>query len=36
MVVAAEGGAEYLLPVLAEYVLCFDREKRLLVVDPHD
>lgn len=36
MVVAAEDGAEHLLPVVAEYVLCFDRENRLLVVDPHD
>lgn len=36
MVVTAEDGAEHLLPVLAEYVLCFDRENRLLVVDPHD
>ena len=29
MVVTAEDGAEYLLPVLAEYVVCFDRREAL-------
>jgi 16S rRNA processing protein RimM len=36
MVLAAPDGGEQLLPVLPEYVLRFDREHRLLVVDPHD
>ena len=36
MVIAGDDGTEHLLPVLSEYVLCFDREHRLLVVDPHD
>jgi 16S rRNA processing protein RimM len=36
MVIAAQDGGEHLLPVLPEYVLRFDRERRRLVVDPHD
>ncbi len=36
MVLAAEDGVERLLPVLPAYVLRFDPERRLLVVDPHD
>jgi len=36
MVVAGEDGSERLLPVVADYVRCLDRENRRLTVDPHD
>jgi 16S rRNA processing protein RimM len=36
MAVVAEDGSERLFPVVAEYVLRFDGERRLLVVEPHD
>ncbi len=36
MLILAEDGTEHLLPVLSEYVLCFDRSRRMLVVDPHE
>ncbi len=36
MAVVAEDGAERLFPVVAEYVLRFDSERRLLIVEPHD
>ncbi len=36
MVIVADDGLEHLLPVLPEYVLRFDREHHLVVVDPHD
>lgn len=36
MTVVAEDGGERLLPVVPAYVLRFDRERRQVVVDPHD
>lgn len=36
MTVRAEDGAERLLPVVPAYVLRFDRDRRQVVVDPHD
>lgn len=36
MVVVREDGDERLLPVVAEYVLDFDRSRRRLVIDPHE
>jgi 16S rRNA processing protein RimM len=36
MVVRTADGSERLLPVVAEYVLQFDGERRRLMVDPHD
>ena len=36
MTVAADDGSERLFPVVAEYVLRFDLERRCLTVDPHD
>jgi ribosomal 30S subunit maturation factor RimM len=36
MVVRTDGDAECLFPVVAEYVLHFDGERRRLTVDPHE
>jgi 16S rRNA processing protein RimM len=36
MVIVDQEGGERLLPVVPEYVLAFDGERRRLVVDPHD
>jgi 16S rRNA processing protein RimM len=36
MVVRTDDGSERLLPVVAEYVLQFDGERRRLMVDPHE
>jgi 16S rRNA processing protein RimM len=36
MTVVADDGAEQLLPVVAEYVLRLDRDRRQLIVDPHE
>jgi 16S rRNA processing protein RimM len=36
MIVVGEDGCERYYPVVAEYVLCFDAERRLIIVDPHE
>jgi 16S rRNA processing protein RimM len=36
MVVVDEDGCEHLYPVVAEYVLSFDAERRRVIVDPHE
>jgi len=36
MTVVGEDGGERLFPVVAEYVLSFDGERRCLTVDPHE